>query len=87
MHARYGGRHTVTALPGDGIGPEMLEHIQRIFTFAHVPIDFEVVPLGSSNQTDPQSDLDNAMISIRRNGVCLKVTFFRKKASFSSGKH
>lgn len=72
MHARYGGRHTVTALPGDGIGPEMLEHIQRIFVFAHVPVDFEVVDLSSSNQNDPQSDLDNAMTSIRRNGVCLK---------------
>ncbi|KIH68261.1 putative isocitrate dehydrogenase, NAD-dependent [Ancylostoma duodenale] len=30
---RYGGRHSVTVLPGDGIGPEMLEHVQKIFSF------------------------------------------------------
>ncbi|KAI6213108.1 Isocitrate dehydrogenase [NAD] subunit, mitochondrial [Aphelenchoides besseyi] len=67
--AAYGGRYTVTALPGDGIGPEMLEHIQRIFHFAHVPVDFEVMPMSSDLESD---DLNNAMISIRRNGVALK---------------
>lgn len=35
-HAKYGGRYMCTMLPGDGIGPEMMEHIRRIFTFAHV---------------------------------------------------
>ncbi|KAI6199529.1 Isocitrate dehydrogenase [NAD] subunit, mitochondrial [Aphelenchoides besseyi] len=67
--ASYGGRYTVTALPGDGIGPEMLEHIQRIFHFAHVPVDFEIMPMSSDLESD---DLNNAMISIRRNGVALK---------------
>ncbi|KAI6238816.1 Isocitrate dehydrogenase [NAD] subunit, mitochondrial [Aphelenchoides fujianensis] len=65
----YGGRFTVTALPGDGIGPENFEHVQRIFTFAHVPVDFETVKLSSELAHD---DLTNAIISIRRNGVALK---------------
>ncbi|CAD5223205.1 unnamed protein product [Bursaphelenchus okinawaensis] len=72
LMARYGGRQTVTALPGDGIGPEMMEHIQRIFVFAHVPVDFETVPLGSSNLTDPEGDLNSAVGSIKRNGIALK---------------
>lgn len=29
--AKYGGRQTVTALPGDGIGPEMINHLENIF--------------------------------------------------------
>lgn len=69
--ARYGGRQTVSVLPGDGIGPEMIGHIKRIFGFANVPVDFEIAPLSSKLETD--ADLDNAIISIKRNGVALKV--------------
>uniref|UniRef100_Q9U6V3 Isocitrate dehydrogenase [NAD] subunit, mitochondrial n=1 Tax=Strongyloides stercoralis TaxID=6248 RepID=Q9U6V3_STRER len=69
--ARYGGRHTVTLLPGDGIGPEMLDIVQKIFTFANVPVDFEECQL-DSKPTSPESDLDNAIMSIQRNGVAIK---------------
>uniref|UniRef100_A0A0N4ZJG6 Isocitrate dehydrogenase [NAD] subunit, mitochondrial n=1 Tax=Parastrongyloides trichosuri TaxID=131310 RepID=A0A0N4ZJG6_PARTI len=69
--ARYGGRHTVTALPGDGIGPEMLGIVQKIFSFANVPVDFEECQL-DSKPTSPESDLDNAIMSIKRNGIALK---------------
>ena len=72
--ARYGGRQTVTVLPGDGIGPEMIEHIHRIFSFACVPVDFEIIPLNSQSRTN--EDLDNAIVSIQRNGVALKVSVF-----------
>jgi hypothetical protein len=70
-HAKYGGRYTVTALPGDGIGPEMLNHVRKIFKYAHVPIDFEILEL---NSKDPGNEaLDNALVSIKRNGVAIKV--------------
>ncbi|KAE9550355.1 hypothetical protein FO519_006438 [Halicephalobus sp. NKZ332] len=69
-HAKYGGRHTVTVLPGDGIGPEMLEHVKRIFAFAHVPVDFEVIELDSRDVSEHA--LDNAIMAIQRNGVALK---------------
>lgn len=29
--AKYGGRHTVTMLPGGGIGPEMMNYVREIF--------------------------------------------------------
>ena len=28
---RYGGRHTVTLLPGDGVGPELMRHVREVF--------------------------------------------------------
>uniref|UniRef100_A0A8C2FQH7 Isocitrate dehydrogenase (NAD(+)) 3 non-catalytic subunit gamma n=1 Tax=Cyprinus carpio TaxID=7962 RepID=A0A8C2FQH7_CYPCA len=31
--AEYGGRHTVTLVPGDGIGPELLNHIRELLRF------------------------------------------------------
>ena len=31
--AKYGGRHTVTMLPGDGIGPEMMGYVKEIFRY------------------------------------------------------
>ncbi|EYC36195.1 hypothetical protein Y032_0924g3058 [Ancylostoma ceylanicum] len=67
---RYGGRHSVTVLPGDGIGPEMLEHVQKIFSFGQVPVDFECVHL--SSKPDSVDDLEQAIIAIKRNGVALK---------------
>uniref|UniRef100_A0A0K0G2F5 Isocitrate dehydrogenase [NAD] subunit, mitochondrial n=1 Tax=Strongyloides venezuelensis TaxID=75913 RepID=A0A0K0G2F5_STRVS len=69
--ARYGGRYTITALPGDGIGPEMLRIVQKIFSFANVPVDFEECQL-DSKPTSPESDLDNAIKSINRNGIAIK---------------
>jgi isocitrate dehydrogenase (NAD+) len=68
--ARYGGRQTVTALPGDGIGPEMFDHVRRIFTFAQVPVDFETIQVSSQNPRE--EDLDNAIVSVKRNGVAIK---------------
>uniref|UniRef100_A0AC35FUL5 Isocitrate dehydrogenase [NAD] subunit, mitochondrial n=2 Tax=Panagrolaimus sp. PS1159 TaxID=55785 RepID=A0AC35FUL5_9BILA len=68
--ARYGGRQTVTALPGDGIGPEMIDHVHRIFTFAQVPVDFETIQVSSENPRE--EDLENAIVSVKRNGVALK---------------
>ena len=67
---RYGGRHTVTLMPGDGIGPEMMGHVKDIFRVAGVPIDFETVKLDST--TDNYDDLHNAIQSVKRNGCALK---------------
>lgn len=67
--AKYGGRHTVCALPGDGIGPEMIAHIRNIFSFCHAPINFEEVQLSSSLL---HGDMDAALLAIERNGVAIK---------------
>lgn len=68
--AQYGGRHTVTMLPGGGIGPELMGYVTEVFRYGGVPVDFELV------QIDPKSegneDLEYAITSIRRNGVAIK---------------
>ncbi|XP_059169701.1 isocitrate dehydrogenase [NAD] subunit gamma, mitochondrial-like isoform X2 [Physella acuta] len=68
--AKYGGRHTVTLMTGDGVGPELLSHVQEIFRYAGAPIDFEIVEINSSTNTP--IDMHNALLSVRRNGVALK---------------
>ena len=57
--SRYGGRHTVTMMPGDGIGPEMMGYVKEIFRTAGAPIDFETVMLDPS--TDNYDDLYNVI--------------------------
>ncbi|XP_043478911.1 isocitrate dehydrogenase [NAD] subunit gamma, mitochondrial [Leptopilina heterotoma] len=68
--AHYGGRHTVTILPGAGIGPELMGYVKEVFTFAGVPVDFEDIDIDPN--ADNNDDLYYAITSIRRNGVALK---------------
>ncbi|XP_071454085.1 isocitrate dehydrogenase [NAD] subunit gamma, mitochondrial-like [Hetaerina americana] len=79
--AKYGGRYTVTMLPGGGIGPELMEYVKEVFQFAGVPVDFETIsidPLREGNE-----EFEYAMTSIKRNGVCLKGNIETK--SFIAG--
>uniref|UniRef100_A0A671KC39 Isocitrate dehydrogenase (NAD(+)) 3 non-catalytic subunit gamma n=1 Tax=Sinocyclocheilus anshuiensis TaxID=1608454 RepID=A0A671KC39_9TELE len=65
--------HTVTLIPGDGIGPEltlMFLSFNNIHRFCCVPVDFEVVRVDSSASSE--DDINNAVTAIKRNGVALK---------------
>ncbi|CAL8114884.1 unnamed protein product [Orchesella dallaii] len=77
--AKYGGRHTVTMLPGGGIGPELMSYVREVFRYAGVPVDFEEVPIDPSN--DSNEDLEYAITSIRRNGAALKGNIETKSLS------
>lgn len=33
----------MTMIPGDGIGPEMMNYVKEVFSFAGVPVDFEMI--------------------------------------------
>ncbi|EEB16522.1 isocitrate dehydrogenase NAD, subunit gammaputative [Pediculus humanus corporis] len=68
--ALYGGRHTVTLLPGGGIGPELMEYVKKIFKAAGAPVDFEEVFIDQNSNSN--EELEYAIMSIRRNGVALK---------------
>lgn len=57
-------------LPGGGIGPELMGHVREVFHFIGVPIDFELIDIHPNS--DGNDDLDYAITSIKRNGVCLK---------------
>ncbi|CAH1265116.1 IDH3B [Branchiostoma lanceolatum] len=68
--SKYGGRYTVTMIPGDGIGPELMGHVKDIFRYAGVPVDFEEVQITS--QEGDEEAIENAITAIKRNGVALK---------------
>ena len=70
--AKYGGRHTVTMMPGEGIGPEMMGYVKQVFKEAAVPVDFEMVEFNTDNPDLYNADLYNAISSVRRNGVGIK---------------
>ncbi|BFZ08423.1 hypothetical protein BsWGS_11461 [Bradybaena similaris] len=57
-------------MTGDGVGPELLSHVQEIFRYAGAPIDFEVIEINASTNTP--EDMSNAILSVKRNGVALK---------------
>jgi isocitrate dehydrogenase (NAD+) len=65
--------HTITLIPGDGIGPEVTEAVVRILKASGVSIDWEshdagVVAFERTGQTLPVDLID----SVRRNKVALK---------------
>jgi isocitrate dehydrogenase (NAD+) len=65
--------HTITLIPGDGIGPEVTEAVLRIFAAAGLQIEWDrhdagVIAYKKSGQTLPVPLLD----SIKRNKVALK---------------
>uniref|UniRef100_A0A336MYW2 CSON003264 protein n=1 Tax=Culicoides sonorensis TaxID=179676 RepID=A0A336MYW2_CULSO len=68
--AHYGGRHSVTMLPGGGIGPELMGYVREVFKYAGVPVDFEVVDIDPASEGN--EDLEYAITTIRRNGVGIK---------------
>ncbi|XP_060571651.1 isocitrate dehydrogenase [NAD] subunit gamma, mitochondrial-like [Ruditapes philippinarum] len=67
---KYGGRNTVTALTGDGVGPELLKHVHDIFRYAGAPVVFEEVNI-NADITDEEF-LNQALLSVGRNGVAIK---------------
>ncbi|XP_018332626.1 isocitrate dehydrogenase [NAD] subunit gamma, mitochondrial [Agrilus planipennis] len=68
--AQYGGRHQVTMLPGSGIGPELMNYVQEVFKYSGAPVDFQVVDIDP--KSDQANELEDAIISIKRNGVGIK---------------
>ncbi|XP_073819669.1 isocitrate dehydrogenase [NAD] subunit gamma, mitochondrial-like isoform X1 [Musca autumnalis] len=67
---KYGGRSVVTMLPGGGIGPELMTYVREIFSHCDAPIDFEVIDIDPSTQGN--EDLENAIVSVKRNGTAIK---------------
>lgn len=57
--AMYDGWHTVTMIPGDGIGPEL--HVKNVSRHACVPRDFEEVKITS---TSSEEDVYSAIMAI-----------------------
>ncbi|CCC68713.1 hypothetical protein NCAS_0B06290 [Naumovozyma castellii] len=66
---KYGGRMTVTLLPGDGVGKEITDSVVSIFQAENVPIDWETVDI---SQLDHEDGVNAAVESLKRNKIGLK---------------
>jgi isocitrate dehydrogenase (NAD+) len=65
--------HTVTLIPGDGIGPEVTEAVVRIFKIAQIDIEWERHDAGVTAFKRYGQSLPGALLdSIRRHRVALK---------------
>lgn len=66
-------KHTITLIPGDGIGPEVSRAVQQIIAAAGVDVDWEEMPARADVERSGADYLHSGMLeSIRRNKVALK---------------
>jgi isocitrate dehydrogenase (NAD+) len=64
---------TITLIPGDGIGPEVVESVVRAINAARVKIEWEKVNAGAQALEKYGTVLpENVVESVKRNGVALK---------------
>ncbi|CAB4421021.1 unnamed protein product [Rhizophagus irregularis] len=68
---KYGGKYTVTLIPGDGIGQETAAAVKTIFRAANVPVEWEQLDVTGYTQ---EGDLlfKQSVDSLVRNKVALK---------------
>ena len=65
--------HTITLIPGDGIGPEVADATRRVLEASGVKIEWEVQEAGAAIAEKRGTTLpDEVLASIRRNKVALK---------------
>ncbi|KAI2776787.1 isocitrate dehydrogenase subunit 1 [Daldinia loculata] len=72
---KYGGKYTVTLIPGDGIGAEVAESVKTVFKADNVPIDWEQVDVSGVESGSPGSLEEmfrESVASLKRNKLALK---------------
>lgn len=70
---KYGGKYTVTLIPGDGIGAEVAESVKTIFKADHVPIEWEQVDVsGVDGEKHSEELFRESIASLKRNKLGLK---------------
>ncbi|XP_040575682.1 isocitrate dehydrogenase [NAD] subunit beta, mitochondrial isoform X2 [Lepeophtheirus salmonis] len=64
-------RQRITVIPGDGVGPELIESVESVFKSVGVPLDFDSFFLSEihSQSSDSLKEVSN---SIKKNRICLK---------------
>lgn len=67
---KYGGKYTVTLIPGDGIGKEITDSVKTIFKDQNVPIEWETVDV--SGLAKDTKGVTEAVESLKRNKIGLK---------------
>jgi len=73
---KYGGKYTVSLIPGDGIGAEVAESVKTIFKADNVPITWEQIEVSGLDEATSTGRTEQAfaeaVASLRRNKLGLK---------------
>jgi isocitrate dehydrogenase (NAD+) len=73
---KYGGKYTVTLIPGDGIGAEVAESVKTIFKADNVPIQWEQIDVSGIEESSPTGRTEElfreSVTSLQRNKLGLK---------------
>ncbi|TDL29569.1 hypothetical protein BD410DRAFT_817636 [Rickenella mellea] len=75
LPTKYGGVHTVTLIPGDGIGAEITDSVKEVFEHVNAPIEWDQYDVSGMSSTGEQL-FHQAMESLKRNKVGLKGILF-----------
>lgn len=73
--AKFGGKYTVTLIPGDGIGAEVAESVKTVFKADNVPIEWEQIAVSGLDQAGgarTDEAFRESVASLRRNKLGLK---------------
>ncbi|RKF78799.1 Isocitrate dehydrogenase subunit 1, mitochondrial [Golovinomyces cichoracearum] len=71
---KYGGKYTVTLIPGDGIGAEIVNSVKTIFKADNVPVEWEQVDVTGVESGEKLSEdlFRESIASLKRNKLGLK---------------
>ncbi|KAJ9424237.1 isocitrate dehydrogenase [NAD] subunit 1, mitochondrial [Fusarium oxysporum] len=71
--AKFGGKYTVTLIPGDGIGTEVAESVKTVFKADNVPVEWEQVEVSGLEGAGRTEDaFRESVASLKRNKLGLK---------------
>lgn len=71
---KFGGKYTVTLIPGDGVGAEVSESVKAIFKADNVPVEWEQVDVSGMEEGEKHSEelFRESIASLKRNKLGLK---------------
>lgn len=61
----------MTMIPGDGVGPDLMNSVREVFKAAQVPVNFEEVIYSEVQHRDDPDTFERVVESISRNGTCI----------------
>jgi len=67
--SRAASTKTVTMIPGDGVGPDLMKAVKEVFTAAQVPVQFEEIVFSELQGDCSETKMQTVIESIQRNGV------------------
>lgn len=75
---KFGGKYTVTLIPGDGVGAEVSESVKAIFKADNVPVEWEQVDVSGMEEGEKHSEelFRESIASLKRNKLGLKGARF-----------